>query len=305
MPDKPALPALRNHLLNEIFIALGFTAQSWPRKLLWPVFWPAAHMFAHLVAGVDQDVRQFGTAEAARRLLQKFVPGVDLRGAEQIPTEGPLIVASNHPGAYDSIALAAQLHQPDLKVIVSKIGLLPLLPDVDQLMIYTGLETPGRMAALRAMIRHLQGGGTVLIFPSGVVDPDPDVLPGASQSLGDWSPSVEIALRRVPQAKLLPCIVSSVLSPRSLQSPLLRLQQEEWRQRKLAEFIQVLQQVLFKRDYGLTPRITFGQPLNAAELLSKHPNSDLMQAVIAQARLVLEQHMAWAPNKPSGEDQAR
>ncbi len=304
MQDKYSVSELRRHLLNEIFVALGFSIDSWPRRILWPVFWPPANLFARLVAGVDQDVEQFGAVDAARRLLGHFVKKVQVFGRERVPQQGPLIIASNHPGAYDLIALAAQLPRSDFKIMASKISLLRALPNLDALMIYTGLETPGRMAALRSMIRQLQSGGAVFIFPSGVVDPDPDVLPGAAQSLDEWSPSLEIALRRVPEARAMPSIVSGVLSPSGMNSPVLRLQREEWRQRKLAEFLQVMQQMLFKRDYGLVPRLTFGQPLNAAELLSAYPGRDLTAAIVAHAGQVLEQHMAWAPqpvSMPSGE----
>jgi hypothetical protein len=293
--DMPSQPDLRNYLLNEIFVALGFTAQSWPRKLLWPFFWPPANLFARLAAGSDQDVAQLGPILTSRRVLSRFVKKVQVLGKEFIPAQGPVIIASNHPGAYDIFSVVTQLPRSDIKIVSSKIPLLQALPNLNALIIFTGLETPGRMAALRSIIRHLQEGGAVLIFPSGVVDPDPDVLPGAAQSLGDWSPSLEIALRRVPETRIVPTIVSGVLSPRGLRSPILRLQQEEWRQRKLAEFLQVIQQALFKRDYGLTPRVTFGQPQSAAELISRYEGQDVMSAIVAQARQVLKQHMAWAP----------
>ena len=42
-------------------------------------------------------------------LLSQLVTGVTVRGAEAIPLTGPLIVVSNHPGAYDSVAILASL----------------------------------------------------------------------------------------------------------------------------------------------------------------------------------------------------
>jgi len=93
------------------------------RRLLWPVFWLPAQLFARLADGVEQNIDQFGLAEAARRLLPRFVDDVKVTGVERIPQHGPLLVASNHPGAYDSVAILANLPRPDLKVVVSDVSL--------------------------------------------------------------------------------------------------------------------------------------------------------------------------------------
>ena len=287
----PPVSVLNSHITDEIFAAFGFEPHSWSRRYLWPVFWPPAQLFARLVAEVEQNAAQFGLAEAARRLLPRFVKDVEVRGVENIPAQGPLLVASNHPGAYDSVAILANLPRPDMKVVVSDVSLLRSLPALDRRFIYTVSGVHRRMQAMRQLIRHLQDGGSALIFATGFVDPDPAVLPGAGEKLADWSPSLELALRRVPSARVLPTIVSGVLSETSLRSPLLRFQREAWRQRKLAEFLQVIQQLLFRRDYGLTPHISFGQPLTAAELSEGHPSGEIMPEIIAQARQLLQQHL--------------
>jgi hypothetical protein len=289
--DNDQISALTSQITDELFAAFGLGAKSWPCRLFWPVFWPPAHLFARLTAEIEQNTAQFGLTEAARRLLPLFVKDVQVIGAENIPAQGPLLIASNHPGAYDSVAIVANLPRPELKVVVSDIPLLRNLPALDRRFIYTVSGAHGRMTALRNIIRHLQDGGASLIFATGVVDPDPAVLPGAEEKLADWSPSLELALRRVPEARLLPTIVSGVLSPVSLRSPLLRLQKEAWRQRKLAEFLQVIQQIIWKRDYGLTPRLSFGEPLTAEELGSRNPSGEIMPEIIAQARSLLARHM--------------
>ena len=96
------------------------------------------------------------------------------------------------------------------------------------------------------------------------MDPDPDLLPGAEQAQKSWSPSLELALRRVPETQLVVSIVSGVLARSCLQNPLTRLAGEDWRRRKLAEFLQVGQQVAFSRKFGLNVRVSFGAPVTAA-----------------------------------------
>jgi hypothetical protein len=292
--DNDQISTLTSQITDEIFAAFGLGSKNWPRRLFWPIFWPPAHQFAKLVAEIEQNTAQFGLTEAARRLLPRFVKDVQVIGAENIPAQGPLLIASNHPGAYDVVAVVANLPRPDLKVVVSDVPMLHNLPALDRRFVYTVSGVQGRMTALRNIIRHLQDGGALLIFATGLVDPDPAILPGAQEKLADWSPSLELALRRVPEARLLPTIVSGVLSPVSLRSPLLRFQKEAWRQRKLAEFIQVMQQFIFKRDYGLTPQLSFGEALTGEELGSRNPTGEIMPEIIAQAQSLLRRHMQSA-----------
>ena len=195
-------------------------------------------------------------------------------------------------------------------MVVSDVPFLRTLPSLNERMIYTVAGPHGRMAALRAMIRQLERGGAVVIFPTGLVDPDPDVLPGAAEKLTEWSPSLETALRRVPDARLLPTIVSGVLSEINLRSPLLLLQREEWRRRKLAEFLQVLQQLAIGRSFHLRPRLSFGEPVSVDELAGVEAAPDdlgsdqvtrsasggpWMPAIVAAAHRLLEAHMRRRP----------
>ena len=140
----------------------------------------------------------------------------------------------------------------------------------------------------------MKDGGVSLIFPSGVVDPDPAVLPGAHQALGAWSSSLELILRRVPETKVLVSIVSGVLAPTCLRNPITRLPKEKWRQQKLAEFFQVMQQLFFPHSFGLTPRISFGEPLSITELSTEGEPTTILDAIIEQARELLTAHMALA-----------
>ena len=284
------VPALRSTITDEIFAAFDFPADGWQRKFLWPIFWFPAHLFASLAAGVDENTAKMGIPEAAKRLLPRFVKEINVCGVENIPREGPLVIASNHPGAYDSVAIISSLPRNDLKIVVSDIPFLRNLPALGRHMIYTISGVHGRMTALRSMIRQVQEGGAVLIFPSGLVDPDPAVLPGAYQELGAWSPSLELVMRKVPEVKILVTIVSGVLAPACLRNPLTRFPKVDWQKRKLAEFLQVMQQLVFTRSFGLTPKISFAQPFTAKELLDNGDSSDILQLIISQARQLLAVH---------------
>ena len=289
------IPTLRRTILDEIVASFGFSKQGWAHYLLAPLFWAPAHTFAHIGARIDTRIAEKGMPSAAQQLLARFVDDVRVVGKEGIPSEGPLLIASNHPGAYDSIAIVANLPRQDIKVIVSDIPFLQNLPAANRHMIYTPAGVSARMGAVRALIRHLRDGGTALIFPSGKVDPDPDLLPGAEKSLETSSSSLELAIKTVPETRMLVSIVSGVLAPSCLHNPLTRLINEPWRQQKLAEVIQVMQQISFGRKFDLQPRISFGEPMTAAELISRTGSDDLHLAILDYARSVLKQHLHPSP----------
>jgi Acyltransferase len=287
---------LRETITDEVFAAFGLASRGWQRRLFGPVFWFPTQIFGRIMAGIDQTVGEQGIPEAAKRLLRYFVDDVQVSGKENIPPEGPVLIASNHPGAYDSVAILASLPRKDVKIVVSDIPFLRSMPAASRMMVYATPGTQGRMTAVRGVVRQMQIGGVIMIFPSGLVDPDPDVLPGADKELGSWSGSLDLVMKKVPETKIIVTMVSGVLSPICLRNPLTHLPKKEWEQRKLAEFLQVIQQLALKRKFGLKPRLTFDVPLTGAELMAQYGSSDLHQAILSRARRVLRVHMETAPN---------
>ncbi len=290
-PENDLNLILRRQITDEIAAALGISKDSWARKVVGPFFWPPAQLFSSLVMKIDRIIAERGAPEAAGQLLNRFVDQIQVDGKDLIPKDGPLIIASNHPGAYDSIALMSSLPRQDFKFIVSDVPLLRSLPAASQHCIFTPAGPHARMGALREIIHHVLNGGAVLIFPTGLVDPDPAFMPGPDQALGLWSESLDIVLRRAPRTRLQVAVVSGVLAPSCLRNPLTRIPDEPWRKQKLAEFIQVIQQLVFGRKFDLKTRLSFGRPMTGEELGSQGQRQDLHQAIIAEARAVLSRHL--------------
>jgi hypothetical protein len=290
--DCTKVDEMRRFITDEFLIALGLSPQSRLRPWLEPVIRLPVRRFAQMAVDCDGRIARSGLAETARDLLFRFVDGLTVCGAESIPAQGPLLLASNHPGAYDVLALLASVRRDDLKVVASGVDTLRRLPAAAQHMIYVTSDVHARLSVVRDTIRHLRAGGALLIFPTGQVDPDPELEPGSEEALGRWSASLSVILQRVPQARLLPAIVSGVLAKACLRNPIARLPRAVWRQRKLAEFLQVSQQLAFHRRFSLKPRISFGQPLAAAELCQETGPSDLQPAIVESARSLLAMHLA-------------
>src|SRR5512143_1696988 len=231
---------LTRFIIDEIFIALKLPPHGMARRIFGPLLTLPARRFAVLMTEVDRRVALNGVVSAAQWLLTQIVTGVDARGTDNIPPSGPVLVASNHPGAYDTIALIASIGRDDLKIIASGVPFARSLIATSPHLIYVNpdnLGAPDRMVAIRSGIRHLQDGGALLIYPSGIVDPDPDMAPGLAESIGTWSGSLDVFLRRAPQTCVVPVIVSSVLSPHYYDNPLVKMPKTDWEKRKLAEMI--------------------------------------------------------------------
>ncbi|HKW90804.1 MAG TPA: 1-acyl-sn-glycerol-3-phosphate acyltransferase, partial [Methylomirabilota bacterium] len=124
-----------------------------------------------------------------------FYRRVDLIGAERIPASGPLIVAANHHNALvDGVLLLAEV--PRRLVSVAKAPLFshpligPFLRLIGALPVHRRQEggtDPARNAALfAASTTTLREAHAILIFPEGVSQPEPTLMPlrtGAARML--------------------------------------------------------------------------------------------------------------------------
>jgi hypothetical protein len=154
-------------------------------------------------------------------------------------------------------------------------------------MIYSTLDAHVRMATTRNALRHLQNGCALLIFPSGKLDPDPRYFPEAARgALSRWSASLEFFLRKIPQTRLVVATNSGFVAPEYMYHPLARLRSSEVGRQKLAEFIQVIQQVVYNRRVLNPPCVVFSEGL--ALLPPNQPFSSLQDQILAAAEKSLE-----------------
>lgn len=122
----------------------------------------------HAMAGLSKEA-------FARKLLD--ILNIDVLGAQDlkkaVPSEGPLVIASNHPfGGIEGVILCLLLGElrPDLKVLANQ-G-LKLFPELSDYFIFTNPlseKDPKNAPSLRTSLRHIQNGGALLVFPAGRV----------------------------------------------------------------------------------------------------------------------------------------
>jgi len=213
---------------------------------------PAAR-FARLVAEFDDRVGREGLIAAGQLILHHYTGSVQVSGAESMPPSGPLILAANHPGMTDAMAIWTAIRRSDIRIIAGERDLLQLLPNIRRYLI---LVEPQSTAAIRAAKAHLRQGGCLLTFPAGRIEPDPAVRPGASESLSNWSPSVVTLARQVPEAKIVPVFVRGVISSAATRAPFLRY----LRQQKDRDWAAATLQILLPMYRKVPVTVKFGQP---------------------------------------------
>ncbi len=280
---------LRKSIVFEAYKAMKLDPDGWVARLLSPLIYFPTKRFARLVAEADARVAADGFPLAATWLLDQIVEKPLADGQHFIPREGPVVIASNHPGAFDGLVILSNLPRLDIQMIISDVPFTRHLVGTRPHLIFSAGNNPSeRMAAARASVRHLRSGGLLLLFPTGVVDPDPSFMPGAEAEFDGWSDSVEFFIRMVPGVQIVPTIVSGVIGPGALQNPLVRRQPTRRDRQKVAEYLEVVEAMAFGRDLGLKPRLSFGSPLGLEEVA---PTVDQARPLVIAAKQLLEHHL--------------
>jgi hypothetical protein len=285
--------ALSNAIIGEIFLALGFSKTGFAYRTFGWIFRKAGERVSTLFVTADRMIVKDGFPPAMRWILTNFCHSVTARGTGTIPRNGPLLVLSNHAGTYDSFVIASQVGREDLNVIASDVPFLKKLPNTSAHIFFVSGNTQERMKAARAGIRHLQTGGTLLLYGTGLIDPDPEVYPDAEAWIEKWGASIDLFLRGAPETQVVLSIVSGVVAERWALHPITRLKRIDWQKRRLAEFGQVLQQLFFPGRLYLNPSISFAPPVGAEQLRKESGSAQVLPAVISRGKDLLREHMEW------------
>lgn len=291
MGTDPEARDLSASLVGEIFKALGQPEHGWARRVFGPLFSGATDRFSEIGLAFDRRCKSDGFPSAAQWALSNWCRSMRVRGTENIPPEGALLILSNHPGTYDMLVVASQLKRRDVGIFSSNIPFLMGLPNACHHFFFVDLDAHARMGRLRDAVRHLRAGGIVLLQGSGQIDPDPAVFGGAAQSLEGWSRSVDLFLELAPTTRVLLSVVSHVVSQAWARSPLTWLRRQPLDKRRLVEFGQVLQQTFFPGSLYLSPRLSIGSPISVETLRSESGSGSLLPTLIAHEKELLAEHL--------------
>ena len=286
--------SLSDTLIGEIFFALGMSKNGFASRTFgWP-FRRACDRLSTIGVTADRMIASDGFPAAAAWMMSHWVSRVTVRGAETIPSKGPLLIIANHCGAYDFLVIPSQICRADIGIISSDIPFLKHLPNASKHLFFLTDAVQDRMMAARGALRYLQSGGSLLLFGTGLIDPDPAVYTGTARSIEDWSPSIDLFLRQAPETQVIVTICSGIVSSRWAHHPLIHLRRIDWQKRRLAEFGQVLQQLFTPGRFYVTPHLSFAPPVSVEQLQRESGTGRVLPAIIARGKALLAEHMLWS-----------
>lgn len=285
------ISALSASLVNELVGAVGLPKTAFWHNLFWCTFRKITDRLSTLGVTFDRLVGSDGLPTGSEWALKHFCTSIPILGAEHVPQTGPLLVVSNHPGAYDGLVIFSKLVRKDIQWISTEIPFFEHLPNTRKCMLFTSrTDALNRMAVMRAAIRHLQSGGTLVYFGAGHRDPDPAVYPNAGKMLDNWLEGIDFFFKHVPNLQLLPAVVSGVVSEKWARHPITWLRRKEIDKHRLAEFGQVITQLLRPGKFLASPSISFGLSAREHELRQETSGESLLPAIIAREKSLLVEH---------------
>ncbi len=276
--------------LNDLVTSFGWQNHPLLSRALRGLFLRPARNFAEQIVEFDSAMGERGLAGASRFTQRHYVKDVRLF-SDPLPA-GPFLALSNHPGMTDTLSLFCALSRPDLKIIALDRPFLKALPNLSKQLFYLREDAAARMSLVRQVTLHLRAGGAALTFPAGHIEPDPDVYPGAVDSLQQWTDSAGVFIRMAPETAVLPVLVRGVVWKKAARHPLLHLKGTKAERETLAAAFQLLAHVMWNAR-PVTVRVQVGKPIYARDLGTTEP-SVIHQAVLTGMKHLIE-------NPPQGE----
>jgi hypothetical protein len=245
-----------------------------------------------VLARFDARIESIGLSRAAAAALEDF-GATWTRVGESPPPRGPLLVASNHPGAYDALALLAAAGRDDVAIVAADREFLRAMPALRRHLVLVSEAPPAQAMArgrgLREAIGHLRRGGALVHFAAGQIEPDPTFsLEQGAPRLAAWQAGTGMLVRALASVggAVVPALVEGVHSARAKASLANRMAE-----RRGVTTIAPLLQVAMPRRLGyreVAAKVHFGDAVRAPEMRRAFGAAELATAsgdAIVTARL--------------------
>jgi 1-acyl-sn-glycerol-3-phosphate acyltransferase len=273
--------------LYDLVSSFGFDKRPLAARLLKWMSIKFARQFAEQMIYFDNVVGREGLTTASHQILRElYVRDVRVHRSEQLPDQGPVLFLSNHPGMIDTISLCAAINRPDLKILASHRPFLESLHNTAKQLIFIDADPAKRVKTIRQVSSHLRHGGSVLSFPAGQIEPDPDVYPGAFESLNNWADSAGTLIRFAPETIIVPVLVRGVIWEKTAHHWLIRLKRVRIEREKLAAALQLFAMV--RREVRLPAvQVSFAKPISLDEVGSAD-SKEVHRVVVNIMRQLIE-----------------
>jgi hypothetical protein len=277
--EESNFDALMQINLNDLLDNLGLKSAAWARPALARIFRRPIAEFTQLVVDYDRRIGEAGLQAASREIMGNMVREVRGVAIENIPREGPVLFTANHAGLTETLACFSLIPRADLKAMGNDRPFVRLLPHVLDRLVPVPAAQGDRFAVVRQATRHLQAGGALFMNPAGRIEPDPACMPGAIESLKSWSPSIALFIKRVPQAQVVPTLVSGVILPSTLDHPFARVRRTQADRERAAASVQLMIHMRERGNTPLAPTVEFGVPMLAGDLAQRGDATAIVSAI--------------------------
>ncbi len=288
LSPQTQIEALTRINIADMLDNFGLSRVRHGRGVIEWLCWLPARLLARQAAEFDRRVGEVGLQTAACEWLRPMIGRLNVVGAGNVPASGGVIFAVNHPGLIDSLVCFCGVDRADLRIVSNDRPFIRALENVARRTFFVSEQANERLAVVRQVARFLQKGGAVYICPAGQIEPDPAVMPGAIESLANWSDSLGLFVRLAPQAVVVPTVVSGVIYPSSLHHPLTRLRRTQKDRERIAATIQAFWQSRGRIARYMNPRLEFGEPLSSADLIKLGDAAKITLGITTAVRSIIE-----------------
>jgi 1-acyl-sn-glycerol-3-phosphate acyltransferase len=265
--ERPPLARIEAVLAAD-FIALAGTDPRLGRLLLRSLLRRRLRRIARDLAAFDLAVERAGPGPAMAALAAAYGGRLEVAGELRPPAGGPLLIVANHPGLFDSFALFSTAGRDDLLGLARPQPLFSVLPAMTRHLVLLPDTGPGRAAASRAVLRHLQAERSAFIFPAGSLEPEPILTARSADPLGPWLAGagslIRVAARRQSRLVVVPAAIRGAISARTwhLFRPLIQARRSAVQRRDLATVLQII----FPSLGPTSVSVSYGPPRPAVDL---------------------------------------
>lgn len=235
---------------REIADALGVRSGLRRSLLVRAARVPSARL-ARTLARFDESVAAEGLGAAARATLSAFGARVEIAGS--VPARSGVLVVTNHPGAYDALAMMAALGRDDVAFLAADRAFLRAMPNLAEHLVFVDERSASaRAAGIRRALDWLARGHVLVHYGAGAIEPDARFDEG--DVLGRWRAGTGVLAARAPC--VVPAFVSGVHSPRAKRVPIVR-----WAERRGVTTIAPLVQAAVPGFRDVVVSVRFGEAL--------------------------------------------
>jgi len=200
----------------------------------------AADQVAGRFLTYDRALGEAGVHQGSAWIVREATGGLGVEGRGHVPRDGPLLVVANHPGLSDAVALLAALGRDDTWIVAANYPFLRALRLASRRFLFVSEDRADRLSVFRGIVSRLRAGETVIVFPAGGLELDPDLSRVAAlASLPTWSRSISLLARLADGTLVLPAAVRGVVSRSAFDHPLARRRVVLQERQRMATLLQL------------------------------------------------------------------